>query len=80
MHNFLSFLCIIFAVGTSLSLATIFVAIETKAKSMKTKLDRRPMGQIGHVRNYGTKVLQFPSVRKNSAETYLIIWNVKSIS
>lgn len=37
-------------------LVTIFVAIETKAKSMKTKLNRRPMGQNGHVRNYGTKI------------------------
>lgn len=65
MHNFLSLkiLFVIFAVDTFFiflkvftRLATIFVAIETKAKSMKTKLNRRPMGQNGHVRNYGTKI------------------------
>lgn len=53
MHNFpsLKIVFVIFAVDTFFNflkvftrLVTIFVAIETKAKSMKTKLNRRPMG------------------------------------
>lgn len=68
MNNFLSLkiLFVIFAVDTFFNffkvftrLVTIFVAIETKAKSMKTKLNRRPMGQNGHVRNYGIKISNF---------------------